>query len=165
MGALLADIPDTVRAALIIANSYFSDQMADVLREKKGLAYSLGSSLNLLRSDGGKLWGSWEISIGTRPEKLAEAEGGIQELLTALGTHKFTQAEINRITSVISGRMMMRDMARIGQAYAMGIGEFYWGDPDARTHLIERLKAITPEQVEAARHYLDSSKLLTIIVK
>jgi zinc protease len=187
MGAALKDVPDSLRAALTVANSYFSDRMSSVLRESRGLAYSLGSSVNLQResvgqdsnpatqvtandrfgnlSYQGKLWGLWEISIGTRPEKLTEAESGIHELLDELKTHTFTQEEVQRLSSAITGRLLMRDMARIGQAFAMGTGEFYWGDPDSRARLIQQLNALTPEQVEAAKAWLPMDRLITVIVK
>jgi hypothetical protein len=61
---------------------------------------------------------------------------------------------------------MMRDMARIGQAYAMGVGEFYWNDPDSRSHLIDSFRSLTPEDVKAASDkFLTSAGLSTIIVK
>jgi len=165
MGEVIKDIPDSIRAALTIANAYFSDQMSEVLRETRGLAYSLGSSVSIQRAKDGSLWGLWEISIGTRPEKLVEAESGIRELLDELKTHKFTADEVQRLSASIAGRLMMRDMARIGQAYAMGVGEFFWSDPDSRAKLVTRLRDLTPEQVEAAAKWLEAERLMTIIVK
>jgi len=134
---------------------------------------AVGQISNLSEAEGqvgnlsyqGNLWGLWEISIGTRPEKLAEAESGIHELLDELKTHTFTQEEVQRLSAAITGRLLMRDMPRIGQAYAMGTGEFYWGDPDSRAKLIRELSALTPEQVEAAKAWLPMDRLITVIVK
>jgi len=166
MGKVLKSIPQEDRAALTIANAWFSDRMGMELREKRGLAYSLGSGVSFQRDSNGSLWGLWEISIGTRPERLAESESGILELLEELRTHQFTEDELEKLRSAIAGRLMMRDMARIGQAYAMGVGEFFWNDPDSRTHLIEGFKALTPDAVQAAAaKYLTPDGLSTIIVK
>ena len=166
MGKALGDISPADRAALTIANSWFSERMGMVLRETRGLAYSLGSSVNIQRGEKESLWGLWEISISTRPEKLGESEAGIIELLDELQTHVFTDDEVAKISAAIAGRLMMRDMARIGQAFAMGVGEYYWGDPDSRAHLIESFRSVAPESVKAAAaKYLTKDGLATIIVK
>ncbi len=166
MGKVIANISPVDRAALTIANSWFNDRLGMELRETRGLAYSLGSSVSFHNGEKGMLWGMWEISIGTRPEKLAESEAGIIELIGELQSHKFTTDEIQKVSAAISGRLMMRDMARIGQAYAMGVGEYYWSDPDSRAHLIEAFKTLTPEVVQsAAETYLTVDRFMTVIVK
>ena len=166
MGKVLVDVSPADRASLTIANSWFSERMGMVLRETRGLAYSLGSSVIYQRGEKDMLWGLWEISIGTRPEKLSESESGINELLDVLQTHVFTTEEIEKLSAAIAGRLMMRDMARIGQAFAMGTGEYYWSDPDSRAHLIEAFRSLTPESVKAAAEkYLTKDGLATIIVK
>lgn len=165
-GKVLDDISFEDRAALTIANAWFSDRMGMVLRETRGLAYSLGSSISFQRDKEGKIWGLWEISIGTRPERLPESETGIDELLNELQTHEFTAKELEKINAAIAGRLMMRDMSRIGQAFAMGVGEFLWDDPESRAHLIEALESTTPEKVRAvAGKHLGTNGLTTIIVK
>jgi predicted Zn-dependent peptidase len=166
MGCMIREVTMQDRAALTIANAWFSDQMGMVLREQRGLAYSLGSSLSFQRGDKESLWGLWEISMGTRPEKLIEAETGIDELLNALTTHTFTLEEISRIRAVIAGRMLMRDMSRIGQAFAMGTGQLYWNDPESRAHLLDALNGLTPEEVTAAaQKFMKPGDLSRVIVK
>lgn len=122
MSKIVPDISFDDQVALMVANAYFSDRLNMILREQQGLAYSLGSSFTLNRTLEGEIWGLWEISITTRPENLSKANAGINALLEELSEHEFDSTEITRLANSISGRELMRDMPRIGQAYAMGVG-------------------------------------------
>ncbi len=166
MGKRISKIDEDDVAALIIANAYFNDRLGMVLREEKGLAYGLSSSVSTHRSNGGMIWGYWEISMATRPENLEQAETGIHELLTEIQTHEFTEREIEKLVNSINGRLLMRDMPRIGQAYAMGVGEFFWNDPERRQHISEMLKKLNPTEVQfAAKSYLIPDEMSVIIVR
>ena len=165
MCKIIPDISDIDQVALMIANSYFSNQLQMILREQQGLAYSLGSSLTLNRTSENVIWGLWEISISTRPENLTKANSGIQSVLKELLEHEFNSEEISRLSNSIAGRQMMRDMPRIGQAYAMGIGEFYWSDPERRQFVTDQILDMTPEEVtSAARKYLKFDSFNRMIV-
>ncbi|MBT7617360.1 MAG: insulinase family protein, partial [Calditrichaeota bacterium] len=165
MCKIIPDISDIDQVALMIANSYFSNQLQINLREQQGLAYSLGSSLTLNRTSENVIWGLWEISISTRPENLTKANSGIQSVLKELLEHEFNSEEISRLSNSIAGRQMMRDMPRIGQAYAMGIGEFYWSDPERRQFVTDQILDMTPEEVtSAARKYLKFDSFNRMIV-
>ena len=157
------DVKDQV--ALIVANAYFNERMGAVLREQRGLAYSLGSSVDMRRISDDDIWAYWEISIGTRPANLSAAENGIRELLSELPEQEFTDSEVERLSNAIIGRLLMRDMPRIGQAYAMGVGEFYWNDPERRAWIVRELKKLTGNEVSsAAREYLKAEGFHVMIV-
>jgi hypothetical protein len=85
--------------------------------------------------------------------------------LKELLEHEFNSEEISRLSNSIAGRQMMRDMPRIGQAYAMGIGEFYWSDPERRQFVTDQILDMTPEEVtSAARKYLKFDSFNRMIV-
>ena len=166
MGRIIPQIVASDRAALTVANAYFNNRMGDVLRETLGLAYSLGSSLGLHRGDNGEIWGYWEMYIATRQENLERAEEGINDLVQELSEHTFNEAEVEKLKNAIMGRLMMRSMSRISQAYAMGIGEFYWSDPSYRDKIIDEIRHVTASQVEeSARKYMKAAKMATVIVE
>ncbi len=166
MGRVIPQIVVSDRAALIVANAYFNNRMGDVLRETLGLAYSLGSSLGLHRGDNGEIWGYWEMYIATRQENLERAEEGINDLVQELSEHRFSETEVEKLRNAIKGRLMMRSMSRISQAYAMGIGEFYWSDPSYRDKIINEIRHVTASQVEeSARKYMKAAKMATVIVE
>lgn len=166
MGKVISQIDPEDRIPLTIANSYLNERLAMVLREQRGLAYSLGSSISFRRTDSDQLWGLWEISIGTRPENLQQAEEGIFEVIEEVIQHDFHSDEAERIANAISGRLMMRSMSRIGQAYSMGVGELIWNNPEMRNEFSSRLKLTTPQEIQqATRKYLSPDGLNILTVK
>lgn len=165
MGKVILPIDAAERAALIVANSYLSNQMGMIIREKHGLAYSLGSSISMRRHDD-RLWGLWTMSTATRPENLIRVEQLTDEIIAEAATHKFSEEEVDKITSGIAGRLMMRSMSRIGQAYSMGVGQFYWEDPESGSKLVDALASVTAEQVESAiAKYLTADNMSVVIVQ
>ena len=166
MAKVIPQIDPGAYAAITVGNAYLNDRLGMVLREQQGLAYSLGSSVTLRPGVGDSLWAYWEISIGTRVENISRAEYGIREILSELAVHQFTRDEIERLANSIAGRQMMRDMPRIGQAFAMGVGEFYWRNPDHRQTLIDDLMNITPDQVcDAVRNFFSADGFRILVVE
>jgi len=166
MGRIIPDVDAGDRPALVVANSYFNERMSSFLRETLGLAYSLGSSVNLHSGQNESLWGYWEIYVATRKENFERAEDGVNDLIVEMSEHSFTNNEVEKLKNAITGRLLMRSMSRIGQAYAMGIGEFYWDEPGYRERLIKEISEVTFKKVEeVVRKYLSSQVMATVIVK
>lgn len=169
-GILMAKLVDRIsiedEAALIVANSWLNEQLSMDIRETKGLAYSLGSSYAEFPNGNDSQWGFWEISVSTRPENNSVALSSVKEILAKIPKHKFKEAEVEKLVNVITGRLLMRDMSRIGQAYAMGVGEFYWHDPNRRTALISQLKEINAKDVQnVARKYMSGDGFSLFIIE
>ena len=166
LGKVIRRINESDRAALTVANAYLNDQMGMIIREEYGLAYSLGSSIRIRKTADGETWGYWEISIATRPENLDRVEEAMHQILDDVASHTFTSEEISQMANAIAGRLMMRAMSRIGQAYSMGVGEFFYGDPESSSRLTQQLPQVTPQQVsDAAGQYLDGEGLSVFKVK
>jgi len=166
MSKIIPKISHEDQIAIMIANSYLNDQLNMILREQMGLVYTLGSSLSLNRTKENRIWGLWDISISTRPENLNKAKSAIQSILEDLAEHKFNATEISRLTNSIAGRQMMRDMPRIGQAYAMGVGEFYWSNPYRRKFITDGILDLNPEEVTiAARKYMKKDNFHLVVVQ
>ncbi|MDP8229281.1 MAG: pitrilysin family protein [Candidatus Electryoneaceae bacterium] len=166
LGKVIRRIDESDRAALTVANSYLNEQMGMIIREEYGLAYSLGSSIRIRKTANGETWGYWEISIATRPENLDRVEELMHQILNDIASHTFAIEEISQISNAIAGRLMMRAMSRIGQAYSMGVGEFFYGDPESSGQLAQQLPRVTAQQVsEVAGQYLDAEGLFVLKVK
>lgn len=173
MGRNIPSVDSSDQAALVVANAYFNERMAAVLRETLGLAYSLGSSVTFFprSTTGGELNNAaisayWQLSIATRQQNLERAEESIQDLINELAEHTFTQSEVERLKNAITGRFLMRSMSQMGQAYYAGMGEFNWGDPNHTNLLIDGIRAVTAEQVEdAARKYMQPGAMSMVIVE
>ncbi len=165
LGKVIMPIESADRAALIIANSYLSNQMGMIIREKHGLAYSLGSKISMRKQDD-RLWGLWTLSTATRGENLNRVEQLTNDIIEEALNHKFSSEEVETIANAISGRLMMRSMSRIGQAFSMCAGQFYWDDPDSGNKLTKALPKVTPDHVEAVIvKYLQPERMSVVVVQ
>ena len=94
--------------ALNLMNSILSSRLGLNLREQKGLAYSVGSSVNFDRGFG------WFIAaIGTRPQNYQVAVDGILEEMKNIKAENVTEAELEKAKNGIWGSMLMYRLSRI----------------------------------------------------
>jgi zinc protease len=131
--------------ALRIAVAMLSERLADRLRERESLAYSIGASLRL--DEPGKCV---LMSAGTRPENLERMEKGMREVAAELAAKVPTQREMDGARNRAEGQSRMRRLTRIGQAYALSMAELRGREPDQLDADLAALRAVSPEQVQAA---------------
>jgi predicted Zn-dependent peptidase len=137
-------------AALRVAVAVLSDRLAERLREHEGLAYSIGASVRL-DTPGPNV----RMSAGTRPENLERMEAGMREVAASLASDPLSPEEVEGARNRGEGRMRMRRLTRIGQAYALATAELRARDPRNLDGDREALAAVTPEDVaRVARRYL-----------
>ncbi len=149
------------RAPLTIMNSIISDRMQFQLREREGLAYSLGSSVGFHGS-----WGSWSAGIGTGSQNLARAEDGILEEVIKAAKGNFSEEEVAKARNAYSGRMAMRSLTRANRAYLMGLGELRGEGVDRHFRWLDDIRAVTSDDVaRVAKRYLKSDRMTTAIVR
>lgn len=131
--------------ALQAANSLISDKLAFQLREKEGLAYSLGSSIEFYKRNA-----LFTFTIGTSPENIPKVLEGIQRELNALQTYQPKDEEVLKVSRMFIGRLRMRTLSRINQAYYAGIGIFFNNDVNYLENLNKGIMNINKESVSAA---------------
>lgn len=155
-GALIELIDSADAAALRIATSVLSSRLYLNLREKQGLAYSIGASVSLDRG-----FGWYVASIGTGSGNYQAAVEGIKGQIEALKRTPPTQEEINRARNQLWGRLMSAKLSRINQAYYLSLNEFY-GRPISWDQLfLNQLGGLTPEKVQAAaKKYLNTDQVV-----
>jgi predicted Zn-dependent peptidase len=73
MGAVVGPVPEGDRAALTVVNGLLNDSLVRELREREGLAYSVGASLGVVEGSA-----VLTVSMGTAPEKIEQAREGIR---------------------------------------------------------------------------------------
>ena len=132
-------------AALRVASALLSERLAEQLRERDGLAYSIGASYR--RDDDPP---TLQMLAGTRPENVERMERGMLDVAATLRSSPPTQAEIDGARNREEGRRRMRRITRIGQAFAMGMAEFRKHDPFALDADLAELRAVTGEDVARA---------------
>ncbi len=148
------------RWALEVAVMVLSDRMQQDLRETRGLAYSLGVGIQFLGARA-----AITASMGTQPKNLEEAESAMRDYMIAK-TLEVSEEEIETAVNSRLGRLRMRTMTSMGQAFALCRDDFLHDSIDYSAQEAEGLRSVGPSDVQnAARNYLGDGPMLTVIAK
>ena len=130
--------------------SILSERLSERLREKEGLAYSIGASARL-SSAGACI----AMEAGTRAQNLERMEKGMLEVAATLTSAAPKDAEVEGARNRGEGRERMRRLSRIGIAYAMAMTELRGGDPTKLDADLPALREVTSKDVgRCAKKYL-----------
>jgi len=153
------DVSEEDQPALYVMETIFGDRLAFNLREKQGLAYSIGVSFHKYR---GVQW--YRISMGTRPENIEQAIKGIRDEISSMRKARIEEKEVQKTINVILGRRGMRRLDRVNQAYYMSIKVLDDKAPEADEQEAEKLKKVTVQDVErlARKIFQDDNHLIVI---
>ena len=155
------EVEEKDQAALHILSSIFSDRLAFNLREKQGLAYSIGAHFPKYRD---AHW--YSITMGTRPENIEKAVSGIREEIRSVRETSFDRKEVQQTINAALGRRGMRRMDRVSQAYYISMEILDGKSPETDDQYGEKLKAVTPQDLERlAPLVFHNDDHLIIIVK
>ena len=139
----------------VILGGSMSSRLFQEIREKRGLAYSVGT-YSVGYADTGQVG----VYLGTREENLAEAAGIIGRELRRMAEEPVPAAELDRAREHLKGRLVLglespaTRMHRIGRAVLSGT-ELLEVD-----EIVERIDAVTADDVAAlAAEFWDPSGL------
>lgn len=154
------EVKEEDRPAVNILGNLFSDRLAFNLREKQGLAYTIGIHLGKYRD---AHW--YTISMGTRPENIKRAITGIQEEISHIRKATFKADEVQKTINAAIGRRGMRRMDRVNQAYYISMELLDGNTPEADDQYNERLKKVTPRDLERLAHtvFQNDNPLIVIV--
>ncbi len=152
LGHLLPDAFSPEAAALDVAGEILSRRLADTLREKQGLAYSVGASVNLDQKLG------WLVcSMGTGLANYEKALSGILAQIEGLKKQAPSAEELETAVNSLWGSYLTANLSRINQAYYMAVYEFMGLGYNYGDKYIGEIRKVTPEQVQAAaQKYFDT---------
>jgi zinc protease len=152
LGSLLPGAADTDAPAIMVANSILSARLKAELREKQGLAYSVGSSVSFDREFG------WQMcSMGTGKENYAAARDGILGELRRIQSEPVSAEELTTAQNTIWGTSLMRSLSRINQSFFMAVNEFLGRGYDYHDRLADLVRAVSVEDVQrVAKQYFDT---------
>ncbi|MFH1373691.1 MAG: pitrilysin family protein [bacterium] len=131
--------------SLTVASSILSRRLGLTLREKQGLAYSVGASTHLDRD-----FGWFYTTIGTSPENYQQALDGIAFQIEKLQMDGPSQVELNRARNDLWGRLMRAKLSGINQAYYLGVNEYLGRSMDYDNDLLQQLTGVTATSVRTA---------------
>ena len=144
------DVPSKDQPAVRLAASILSERLAEQLREKEGLAYSIGAGARV-----GSPGACLTMEAGTRAQNLERMEKGMLEVAATLTSAAPKDAEVEGARNRGEGRERMRRLSRIGIAYAMAMAELRGGDPTKLDADVPALRAVTSKDVSrCAKKYL-----------
>lgn len=123
LGGSLPGANSDEAAAIKVATSILSERLYRNLRERQGLAYSVGASSTLDRD-----FGWFYCSTETGAENYQAAVDGINLEIDKLAMEGAHETEIERAKNSIWGSLMRAKLSRINQAYYMAVDE-YLGRP------------------------------------
>lgn len=141
-GAILKPRPEEI-PRLAAAAAVLSRRMGMELREKRGLAYSLGASVEPF--GGGLLF---LVRIGTKPDQVGEALAGVEAQVKLLASKPPADDEIAQAVRSEGVRLLMRGLSRINKAFAAGLDELRSASPMPAPW--KDLPSVTSKEVAAA---------------
>ena len=160
-GSITSDVNQDDAPAMTIVAGLLNHRLGKEVREKRGLAYSVGSSL-------GTVYGRsvFTLSMGTAPEKMERARQSVREQIDTVRQMKVAPEELERRVNAVTGRLQMRMMSSINRAYYLGLAQRSGLDHTFGEDYRKILLALTPEDVQiAARRYLPEDALIESVVK
>jgi len=160
-GAVIGSLGDEDALVLPVASGWVNSRIIEEMREKEGLAYSLGASLGEV--DGKAVF---TFSMGTAPEKLERAREALREQFKKARETYVTAEEITREINGLTGRLQMRMLSSINRAFYLGLAARnnlpHTFDEDYRRQLLK----LRPGDVERVLDaYLPEEFLVEVLVR
>lgn len=160
LGGLLPGAGNPDAPAIMVANQILSSRLGGELREKQGLAYSVGSSV---RFD--KDFGWYVCTMGTGKKNYPTAKDGILKEIQRLRDELPSADEVTIAQNSIWGSTLTAQLSRITQAYYMGMDEFIGTGYDRADHLAELVRAVKPADVQrVVKQYFDPANYILATV-
>jgi len=158
LGSLLrvdpADVP-----ALKLLMSVLSDRLAQDLRETRGLSYSVGAGLE---AHGDRA--AFRAWLNPPAPRLAEGEAALVEAVRGFDPATVTQEELDAVRNARQGRLKMRRLSSIAQAYYLAVAELE-GNVSGYLDPFSAADAVTLDDlVRVGRAYLAGLPLVTVVV-
>jgi predicted Zn-dependent peptidase len=139
---------DPDRYALSVLNAILGEGMSSRLflniREEKGLAYAVDSSLNLLQDTG-----SLAVYAGVDPDRAPEALQAILDELDNLRTELIPPAELHKVKEYLKGRLVLGLEDSFSRAAWVAYQALFMDEIKSPEQVLEAYDAITAADVLA----------------
>ncbi len=151
------DLPALMLGLLVLAGdgSPMGSRLADRLRGREAISYSVSMQLELPRpglGGGGSNRARVRILASGAPERLAEVEAALPEELRRLQQQGLAADELERVRQrVLTGRrQQLATDSGLAAALLQQLDDADWAHPQPLDGLLQRLQAVSPEQVQQA---------------
>lgn len=158
LGSVL-DVDQADERALGLLVAILSDRLAMDLRETRGLSYSVGASAEI--EAGQAVLGAW---LNPPTDRRDEGLAALREFIAGFDASTITAEEVERTHAARRGRLMMRRLSSLGQAYYLALAELD-GELAAYGESLAGAQAPTVEQLQAAAaKYLSGRPWVEVVV-
>ncbi|MEZ4650607.1 MAG: insulinase family protein [Candidatus Eisenbacteria bacterium] len=138
------DVPEGSEAAVDLAASLLSDRIAFQLREREGLAYSIGASASPLR---GNQW-LYTAAAGTRAENFPRMLTGLRDGVQIALTEPIDDDALETLVASMEGRSLMRRVTRMNWAFYAGSAWLEGEDPAEQEGRYDEMRQVTAKELE-----------------
>ncbi len=145
LGCTLPDANHVEATSINVATTILSNRLYLNLREKQGLAYSVGAGSTLDRK-----FGWFYTSIGTASNNYQTALDGMLLQIDKLRLDGPSPEEVVNARNQVLGRQMRAELSSINQAYYLGVNEYLGRELDYSSKFLENLAAVDVESVRRA---------------
>ncbi|MCL5966736.1 MAG: insulinase family protein [Deltaproteobacteria bacterium] len=146
----------TAHVLTVLLGGSMSSRLFQEVREKRGLAYSIGSSLSAY-ADAGIL----AIGAGTSPEKAPDLLSVTGDVVDAVREGRFDDSEVDLARELIKGGILLSLENPEYRMTRLALNEMFLGRDETVEETIRGLEAVTPERVRAfAAAYLRRDRFL-----
>lgn len=154
---------DPRRTALTVLNTALgggpSSRLFQQVREQRGLAYSVYSALAAY-SDAG----TFAVYAGCAPERLDEVTSVVRAVLSDVAAHGLTPTEVARAQGNLRGGLVLGLEDTPSRMNRLGRSELDHGRQRSVPESLDRIAAVTPEQVADLAAELLAAPLTTTVV-
>ncbi|MEE9553937.1 MAG: pitrilysin family protein [candidate division Zixibacteria bacterium] len=156
MGSLTPGLKSPDAPAIAMASSIISTRMRLNLREKQGLAYSVGMGANFMPDFG------WTIvSMGTGFENYEVAKNGLIAEIDKVKVVAPEEGELTKAQNSTWGSMLLARASRINQAYYMCKNEFLGVGYDYEDDYLTKVRQVTTADVQrVVKDYFDTKNMV-----
>ena len=162
VGARVPDMNHPLRPALMLLNNILGgpgmNSLLNVeLRERRGYVYTVESTLTLL-SDCGWL----EIYLGCDPDDVRSSLRVIERITGRLSQNLLSEHRLDAYKKQYCGQLVVASDSTEFLAMNAGRGLLYRGEVATVEQTIERIRAVTPDEVAQAAAFLAGDKLSSL---
>lgn len=151
MGSITPGLKSEDAPAIHMASAIISSHMALELREKQGLAYSVGMDVDFMPN-----FGWFVAAMGTGYQNYEKAASGMVGEINVWKTSMPSAEELQKAQNSTWGSMLLARASRINQAYYMCRNEFLGVGYDYETHYLTKIRKVKPEDIQrVVREHFD----------
>ena len=154
------DYPAIMLLNVILGASGLSSRLFTELREKKGLAYTVRTAYETHRKSA-----VFSIYIGTEPSNIQTSIDGFKEEIEKIKKIPVSREELHNAKNNLIGKQQFISETNAQQANMMAYYSIMGKSFDYQKEIIEKLKLITSEQLQACANKYFTEKFVLSVLK